>query len=132
MNSLKTQTRVRWIELEGKKVLLMEFAGAPVAESLQMIVDFDREMQGRAPASVMMLTDVTGAQYDPSIARQWKEARNRHDAVVRVSAMAGLSGLVGIAIRSFIEVRRFLGMSASNEPKVFERIEDAREWLGRQ
>lgn len=110
----------------------MEFAGAPIAESLRMIVDFDREMQGREPASVVMLTDVTDAEYDPSIARQWKEARNKHDAVIKASALVGLKGLVGIAIRSFIDVRRFLGMSASNEPRIFERMEDAREWLAKQ
>lgn len=124
--------RVKWIEINGQSVLLMDFSRAPVPESLAMIVEFDREMQGKASGSVLMLTDVSDADYDPSVARQWKEARQKHDAAIRASAIFGLKGLVGIAIRGFIDARRLLGMSAANEPRIFEQGDDARAWLGKQ
>lgn len=110
----------------------MDFAGAPVQESLDMIAVFTHFMQGRPPQSVLLLTDVTGAEYDPSVARQWKEARVRCDAAVRASAVYGLKGLVGVAVKGFIEARRILGLSAANEPKVFSSPAEARDWLGQQ
>lgn len=125
-------TRVRWIELNGKKVLFMEFAGATVAQSLAMIREYDESMRNMPPQSVLLLTDVTGAAYDPSIARQWKEARNRHDAAIRKSAIWGLQGLVGLAIRGFIETRRFLGFGEANAPRIFADGDEARAWLAEQ
>ncbi len=110
----------------------MEFAGASINESLEMIRHFDAAMVGRAPGTVLLLTDVTDAAYDPSIARQWKEARNRHDAAVRASAIHGLSGLVGLAIRGFMEARLMMGMSPDNAPRIFNSGEEARAWLGEQ
>jgi hypothetical protein len=79
-----------------------------------------------------MLSDLTNAEYDPSIARQWKEARLRHDDVIRASAMYGLSGLIGMAVWGFIEGRQLLGFSRKNEPHVFTRGDQARAWLAQQ
>jgi hypothetical protein len=132
VNSLNSRTRVSWIELNGKTVLFMEFAGASVEESLGMIRHFDSAMNGRAPGTVLLLTDVTDAAYDPSIARQWKEARSRYDAAIRASAIYGLSGLVGLAIRGFMEARLLMGMSPDNAPRIFNSGQEARAWLGEQ
>lgn len=130
--TVSAATRVRWIELQGKKALFMDFADSDIADSLAMIREFDAQMRGQEPGSVLMLTDVTGSVYDPSIARQWKEARNRHDAAIRKSAIYGLQGLVGLAIRGFIEARRFLGFSDDYAPRVFGDGEEARAWLAEQ
>jgi hypothetical protein len=110
----------------------MDFAGAPVAESLASIQGFLDVMQQQAPQSVLLLTDVTDAVYDSSIARQWKEARLRYDDAIRASAIYGLKGLVGVAVKGFIDVRRLLGLSQANGPRVFSSGAEAREWLVKQ
>jgi hypothetical protein len=132
MQATSAKTRVQWIDMKGKDVLFMDFAGASIQESLDMIAIFDRSMQGRPEASVLILNDLTNAEYDPSIARQWKEARNRHDAAIRASAMFGLKGLVALGVRGFIEARILLGFNRKNEPKIFTRGDQAREWLAEQ
>jgi hypothetical protein len=132
MQAVSAKTRVQWIDLKGKEVLFMDFAGASIQESLDMIAIYDKALQGRAEASVLMLTDLTNAEYDPSIARQWKEARNRHDAAIRASAMYGIKGLVALGVRGFIEARLLLGFSRKNEPRIFTRGDQAREWLAEQ
>lgn len=132
MPLISSKARLQWIDLNHKTVLFMDYAGASITESLEMIAHYDQAMQGRAPGSVLLLSDVTNAEYDPSIARQWKEARLRHDAAVRASAIYGLSGLVGLSIRGFIEARILLGFSQKNEPRVFTRGDLARAWLAEQ
>jgi hypothetical protein len=132
MSTQIERKRVDWLDLNGTRVLFMDFAGASVAESLTSIRDFLEVMQRQAPQSVLLLSDVTDAAYDASISRQWKEARLRYDDVIRASAIYGLKGLVGVAVRGFIDARRLLGLSAANGPRIFSSAAEAREWLVKQ
>lgn len=132
MSNVKSGTRIQWIELNAKPVFFVDLSKASVGEALAIIKDFEVQLQGRAPASVLLLGNVTDLEYDSSAARQWKEAFLRHDVVIRASAVYGASGLVGATVRGFAEARRLLGLSSASSPRIFADAEAAKAWLGKQ
>ena len=126
------QTRLRWIKLNGKDALLVDFSQAKPAESLELIETFRQAMQGRAPGSVLLLTDVTQAEYEGSISTRWKAARSEFSPFIRASAIWGLSGLVGMAVRGMIDAMRLLGLTTDKHLRIFSTEAEAHEWLGQQ
>ncbi|HXB97180.1 MAG TPA: hypothetical protein VNZ54_03955 [bacterium] len=111
----------------------MDFSRAVPEESLALIAAFHQAMLGRAADSVLLLTDVTEAVYEASIARQWKAARMEHSRAIRASAIFGLRGLVGAAVRGFIDAARLLGLSFVDQRlRIFTSEAEACDWLGQQ
>ena len=111
-------------------MLVMDFSHASPSESLALIDDFVPAIKGHPPHSVRMLTDVSGASYEPSISNKWKAVRLQHDAIFQASAIYGLSGLVGVAVRSFMELRDLLNLSKSGAKlRIFKTREQALAWL---
>lgn len=126
-------TRLRWIKIADQDVLFLDFCQAKVEESLALVETFRQTLAGRSPQSVLLLTDVTGAAYDASIAMRWKSARAEHSQVIRASAVYGLSGLVGMAVRGMVDMARLLGFPMVDKYlRIFENEADAVVWLGQQ
>ena len=118
-------TRLRWIKIAEQDVLFLDFCQAKVEESLVLVETFRQTLAGRPPQSVLLLTDVTAAAYDASIATRWKSARAEHAQAIRASAVYGLSGLVGMV--------RLLGLAGMDKYlRIFESEADAVAWLGQQ
>jgi hypothetical protein len=46
-----SKVRVQWIDINHKDVLFMDYAGATVAESLEMIAHYEHAVAGRLAAS---------------------------------------------------------------------------------
>jgi len=133
MPTIAVQTRLRWIQIQGKEVLHLDFGRALPEESLSLIAAFHQAMLGRPADSVLLLTDVTEAVYEASIARQWKAARLEHSRAIRASAIFGLRGLVGAAVRGFIDAARLLGLTLIDQRlRVFSTEAEASDWLGQQ
>lgn len=126
------ESKIRWIQLGGKQVLFLDFAGLKVEDSLALMDAFEQEVRGRGPGSVLLLHDVTNAEYDPSVARKWKEKRLAHDSIIKASAIYGLSGLVGMAVRGFTDARRLMGIGTGNDLRIFADGQAARDWLAQQ
>jgi hypothetical protein len=126
--TLASTQRVRWVSLEGKEVLLLDFSRAVPQESLRLIDEFREVMKGRAENSVLLLTDVTDAGYDSSISAQWKAMRHEVDHQIRASAIFGLSGLVGMGVRGFIEASRLMGWGYE-KIRVCKDEAEAKQWL---
>ena len=126
-------TRLRWIQINHREVLFLDFSRANPADSLALIESFRLTMEGREPESVLLLTDVSNAVYEPSISTQWKAARVKYAPCVRASAIFGLSGLVGMAVRGVIDAARLLGVPmGDNHLRIFEAEAEAIAWLGQQ
>jgi hypothetical protein len=125
-------TRLRWLKLNGQDALLVDFSHAKAAESLELIETFRQAMQGRQPGSVLLLTDVTKAEYEGSISTRWKAARAEFSPYIRASAIWGLSGLVGMAVRGLIDAMRLLGLTTDNHLRIFSTEAEATEWLAQQ
>ena len=126
-------TRLRWIQINQREVLFLDFSHSKPEESLALIDAFRVAMAGRAPESVLLLTDVTGAGYEPSIATRWKAARVEFAPCIRASAIFGLSGLVGMAVRGIIDTARLLGLPMGDHRlRIFSGEAEATAWLGQQ
>jgi hypothetical protein len=130
MNDASLSSRIYWFNHQGVNVLMMDFTRASPAESLALMDQFPVFIKDQPEASVRMLTDVTESSYEPSIANKWKAIRLQHDAMMRASAVIGLSGLVGVSIRSFIELLEFLNIPRANRKvRIFKTKDQALAWL---
>ena len=126
-------TRLRWIKIADHDVLFLDFCRASVEDSLALVETFNLTMRDRPPQSVLLLTDVTDAVYDASVATRWKAARAGHAQAIRASAVYGLSGLVGMAVRGMVDMARLLGLPMADKYlRIFESEADAVAWLGQQ
>lgn len=124
--------RLSWARHHGAEFLYLDFSHASVESSLALIDEFVRALQDREDRSVLLLTNVSEAGYDSAIALKWKSARLAQSAKIRASAVFGLSGLVGMAVRGFMEAAEMLGLHWTDQLKVFKAEEEAKEWLCKQ
>ncbi len=130
MSSDPKKQRIFWTQYQGVDYLMMDFSHASVAESLALMDDYAKALRDKPALSVRMLTDVTEAQYEPSVANKWKAIRIQHDPVIKASAIYGLSGLVGVAIRAFIELLDMLSLNRGHKKlRIFKTRELALAWL---
>lgn len=132
MSQETDRARLQWLRHQGKDILFIDFSHASVETSLDLIGEFFKALNGRAEKSVLLLTDVTGAGYDPAIAAKWKTARIARSSIIRSSAIYGLSGLVGMAIRGFMEALTLMGLLQESPLKVFKDAAEAKDWLVKQ
>ena len=130
MVPVAVKQRIFWSEHQGVPFLMLDFAGATVSESLALMDDYAAALRGKEAGSVRMMSDVTDAEYDPAVANKWKALRIQNDTYIRASAIYGLSGLVGVAIRAFLELLDMLGMNrAMKKFRIFKTREQALAWL---
>jgi hypothetical protein len=130
MNQETATTRLRWIQDAGKEILFLDFKQATVAECLAMLDDLKVNLQDRPAHSVLVLADVTGAPYDPSVSTRWKATRVTYASVIRGSAVYGMSGMVALALRGGAEVQRLLGLARfGTEQKYFKTRAESLAWL---
>jgi len=132
MTPTETSSRLQWLRLQGKEVLFLDFRSAPVEESLALMAGFDQLMQGAEPESILLLTDVTDAEFDPGIASKWRTVRLAHSDKIKASAVYGLQGLVGMAIRGFYDMLVLLGNAKARQFRIFKDGQEARAWLAQQ
>jgi hypothetical protein len=123
-------TRLRWIQDGGKEIFFLDFKQATVAESLAMLDDLKKNLDGRPAHSVLALADVTGASYDPSVSTRWKATRMAFAPIVRATAIYGMSGMVALALRGAAEVQRLMGLARTgDEQRYFKSRAEALAWL---
>lgn len=66
--------RVRWIEHKGKRILYEDFSGLQDPEEIYEVTDTSTALICKQPGvPVLLLTDVTGARYNPAVVNQLKE-----------------------------------------------------------
>ncbi len=124
--------RVTWIHEAGTRILYMDFRKAPIAESITMMDEYIAVLS-REQGPVYLFTDVSDAEYDSSIAAKWKAARLEYGSVIKASAIIGLKGLVGLAVRSFIQLAEYVAPHKIGGPmKIFNTREEALEWVVKQ
>ena len=130
MNDTLVPNRIFWFNHQGVPVLMMDFTRASPAESLALMDLFPDFMKDQPKESVRMLTDVTDSAYEPAIANKWKAIRLQYEPMMKASAVIGLSGLVGVSIRAFIELLEFLNIPrASRKVRIFKTKDQALAWL---
>lgn len=118
--------RTRFIEHQGKKVLLLDYTGIrDSAEALREIERTKEIVARQPPGSLRVLTDVTGAHYDTRIVQAMKELAAHNAPYVRASAVVGVSGLMKVVYSAII-------LFSKRKIQLTDTREQALEWLAGQ
>jgi len=127
------RARITWIRYQGTEMLFLDFSDAQVEVSLDLIGGFMNALADREDGSVLLLTNVTDAHYDPAISAKWKTARLAREPKIKASAVFGLSGLVGMAIRGFMEAALLMGRPLQGDQlRIFKTEIEAKDWLSKK
>jgi hypothetical protein len=116
------EKRTRFIEHQGKKILLVDFTNCSAEEMLTLLEKFRGLIKGEAQGSVLVLADFTGAQFDKAVITRIKELLVLDRPYVNRAAWVGTESLPSVYYDNF------KSFSQRNLPS-FNTREEAMEWL---
>jgi len=103
------RARITWIRYQGTEMLFLDFSDAQVEVSLDLIGGFMNALADREDGSVLLLTNVTDAHYDPAISAKWK------------------------TIRGFMEAALLMGRPLQGDQlRIFKTEIEAKDWLSKK
>ena len=115
--------RTRFIEHQGKRILLLDYSGLRSAdEALREIERSKKLVALQPPASLLVLTDVSGAHYDRRVVQGMKELASHNAPYVRASAVVGVSGLQKVVYSAVI-------LFSKRKIQLADTRDQAMEWL---
>ena len=114
--------RLRFIDHEGKKILLLDFSRCESAEIISIVDEAQEEIAEHPRGTVLTLADFTGAQVDKQAAERIKKALAMDRPYVKRSAWLGTESLPQV----FYE--NFKSFSQRDFPR-FATREEAMRWL---
>jgi hypothetical protein len=116
------QERVRFIDHQGKRILLVDLSNCPVKQLENIIRIVPDYVTVEPLGSVLVVTDFTGAQFDREAVRAIKETAVFDKPFVKKSALVGIEGLPA----SFYEE---LKSFSRRDMTIFATRESALAWL---
>ena len=115
--------RTRFIEHQGKRILLLDYAGIKDPEEALRSIRESKEVVARQPpASLLVMTVVRDARYNAAVLQGMKELAAHNAPYVKASAVVGMSGLHRIAYQAVI-------LFSKRNIKVFDQEAEALDWL---
>lgn len=115
--------RTRFIEHQGHRILVLDYAGVRDPEEALREIARSREVVARQPpGSLLVMTLVRDARYNAAVLQGMKELAAHNAPYVKASAVVGMSGLHRIAYQAVI-------MFSKRNIKVFDQESDALAWL---
>jgi len=114
--------RIRSINYEGKKILLVDFSGCPANEVEEIARAVPEYVTVNPPGSVLVLTDFTGAAFDRDALLAMKETAVFDKPFVKKSALIGTEDL---PVSFYDELKSF----SRRELLPFKTREEALAWL---
>jgi hypothetical protein len=114
--------RIRFIEHEGKKILLLDFSDASAYE-MQLLLEYVRvTVAQHAHESLVTLADFTGSTVDHAVATKLKEVLTLDRPFVKKTAWVGAESIP----HAFMEnIHNF----SQREIATFKTREEAMDWL---
>ncbi len=116
------QERIRFIDHQGKRVLLVDFSNCSANEVEEIARAVPDHVTVNPHSSVLVLTDFTGAAFDRDALRAMKETAVFDKPFVRKSALIGTEDLPA---SFYDELKSF----SRRELLTFKTREDALAWL---
>lgn len=115
--------RTRFIEHQGRRILLLDYAGIrDPDEALRSIAQSKEVVARQPPASLLVMTVVRDARYNATVLQGMKELAAHNTPYVKASAVVGMSGLHRIAYQAVI-------LFSKRNIKVFDQEAEALDWL---
>jgi hypothetical protein len=116
------QERIRFIDHQGKQILLVELSNCPLNQVEEIVRRVPDYITVQPLGSVLVLTDFTGASFDHDAIRAIKETAVFDKPFVKKSALVGIEGLPA----SFYEE---LKSFSRRDMPVFKTRDAALAWL---
>jgi hypothetical protein len=116
------QERIRFIDHQGKRVLLVDFSNCPASEVEEIARRVPDHVTVQPRGSVLVLTDFTGAAFDQDALRAMKETAVFDKPFVKKSALIGTQSLP----RDFHEA---MTSYSRRDLLIFKTREEALHWL---
>jgi hypothetical protein len=116
--------RIRFIEDQGKRILLVDFSNCPAHEVEKIARIVPDYVTVQPPNSVLVLTDFTGASFDGDALRAMKETAVFDKPFVKKSALIGTESLPG---NFYEELKSF----SRRDLLTFKMRKEALAWLTR-
>ncbi len=116
------EDRIRFIEHEGKQILLVDLSHCPPREVEKIAVLVPSYVKTEPHASVLLLADFTGAEFDRPAIDRLKEATVFDRPHLKRSAWVGIDTLPKIFFEHIKDFSR-------RELPTFKTREEAMEWL---
>ncbi len=116
------EERIRFIDHQGKSVLLVDFSNCPANEVERVARAVPDYVTVNPRGSVLVLTDFTGAAFDRDALRAMKETAVFDKPFVKKSALIGTDNLPW---NFYEELRSF----SRRELLSFETLDQALAWL---
>jgi hypothetical protein len=116
------QDRIRFIDHQGKEILLVDLSNCPANEVEKIARAVPDYTTVRPRGSVLVLTDFTGAAFDRDAVRAIKETAVFDKPFVKKSALVGTEDL---PVSFYDELKTF----SRRELLPFKTREEALDWL---
>ncbi|HTY08340.1 MAG TPA: hypothetical protein VMF29_04170 [Candidatus Edwardsbacteria bacterium] len=114
---------VRTVQHRGREIIVLDLKGvADLEVSLAAVAAAEALIRTRPPASVLLITDVSGAHYDVTGVEALKNFSHAITPYVKASAAVGITGIKSVIIRS---LNRLTGRSI----RIIDDLEQAKDWL---
>lgn len=91
---MKSSASVRTLYVGTTKIILIDLSNAELEDMVVVLWNAGRLIRSEPPASVLTLTDVTGAHPTPAITRLMKEFVRDNGPHVKAAAVVGLSAVM--------------------------------------
>jgi hypothetical protein len=118
--------RTRFIEHRGTRILLLDYTDVRDPDEAVAAIRKSMEVVAREPpASLRILTDVSGARYNTRVVQALKELAAHNRPHVRASAITGMGGLHRIAYQAVMAFSK-------RKIQVFDDRDSALDWLAAQ
>lgn len=114
--------RVRFITVQGKRVLYIDFSGLGAEDAIAESEKAKRLIAQQPPGSLLTLTDISDSAFDSAVTKTAKEYARHNAPYVKAAAVVGAGGLRKALL---YVVATFSGRNLAP----FDTLDQAKEWL---
>jgi len=117
--------RVEFIQHKGKEILRIDISRCELEEIIAVVASTKKLLSVKPQQSVLTLTNVTDAKYNPALNRVLKEFVLYNKPFVKAGAVVGVEGIRKVVFEAAIQFSgRAFHLSATEE--------EAKDWLVQQ
>jgi len=119
----ETTNRVKWIEHKDKRILFENMSGLRDSTDICDVSDNSTALICKQPeSSVLLITDVTNAYYNPYAVNRLKENTKVTTPHMKAHVVVGITGLMRVVLHSVV-------IFTGQDIKMCDTVEEAKEWL---
>lgn len=112
----------QFVSHRGKSIFHIDFRGCSAEQALPIIADAKKRVAALPPASVLVLTDITGAHYNERIVEALKGLAAANKPFVKASAVVGVTGIRKVIFQA-------IKIFSSRQMDLFDTEREAKDWL---